>query len=132
MKGKSRGLVNRRCVRRFLLEYAERSRSHRFTRVAAELEACYIRQNVEYVKGIYANGAEAYGVVCDFNGIEESCWGFTPHEYADTEGRREIASQIAHKLENAGYIIDGYPVEQSVAVHNYKIRDGLNNQNWTT
>lgn len=26
--------MNRRCVRRFLLEYASRSRSHRFTRVA--------------------------------------------------------------------------------------------------
>ena len=34
MEGKSRGLVNRRCVRQFLLEYAERNRSHRFTRVA--------------------------------------------------------------------------------------------------
>lgn len=31
---KSRGLVNRACVRRFLLEYAARSRAHRFTRVA--------------------------------------------------------------------------------------------------
>lgn len=34
MEGKSRGLVNRRCVRRFLLEYASRSRTHRYTRVA--------------------------------------------------------------------------------------------------
>jgi hypothetical protein len=34
MEKRSRGLVNRRCVRRFLLEYASRSRSHRFTRVA--------------------------------------------------------------------------------------------------
>lgn len=32
--GKSRGLVNRTCVRRFLLEYAAQSRAHRFTRVA--------------------------------------------------------------------------------------------------
>ena len=32
--GKPRGLVNRRCVRRFLLETAADSRSHRFTRVA--------------------------------------------------------------------------------------------------
>ena len=34
MEGKSRGLVNRSCVRRFVLEYAARSRSHRFTRVS--------------------------------------------------------------------------------------------------
>ena len=29
----NRGLLNRRRIRRFLLDYAERSRSHRFTRV---------------------------------------------------------------------------------------------------
>ncbi len=28
------GLVNRQAARRFLLEYAQRSRAHRFTRVA--------------------------------------------------------------------------------------------------
>ncbi len=32
--GKSRGLVNRKCVRRFLLETAAANRAHRFTRVA--------------------------------------------------------------------------------------------------
>jgi hypothetical protein len=32
--GKTRGLVNRRCVRRFLLETAAANRAHRFTRVA--------------------------------------------------------------------------------------------------
>lgn len=34
MEGRSMGLVNRTRVRRFLLEYAQRNRAHRFTRVA--------------------------------------------------------------------------------------------------
>ena len=109
-------------------DYARRNGASR--QVAAELEALNIRQNVEYVRGLYADGAEAYGVVCQFYGEEESCWGFTPYEYADTDGRREIAGQVAHNLERDGYIIEGYPVEQSVTVHNYKIRDNLNSQNW--
>jgi len=32
--GKSRGLANRKCVRRFLLETAAGCRAHQFTRVA--------------------------------------------------------------------------------------------------
>ena len=122
-------ITTRRMARKWrTYDYARRKGASR--QVAAELEALNIRQNVEYVRGIYADGADAYGVVCRFYGENESCWGYTPYEYANTEGRREIASQVAHSLERAGYIIEGYPVEPSTAVHNHKIRDSLNSQNW--
>jgi len=77
--------------------------------VAAELVAQDRRRTIDQLAAWYRDGWDYWGVTCEFNGEEASCRGFDDLEYADTEGRREIAREVAAALETKGYMVIGQP-----------------------
>ncbi len=78
--------------------------------VARELEAQAVRENMKTLVGWYENGWEYFGIVCDFKGAHDSCWGYLGYEADDIEGLKvEHAMNVAHELEKQGYEVENCP-----------------------
>jgi hypothetical protein len=78
---------------------------------------------LEAIRLIYAGDFDAYGVVCDFRGFHASLWGIEDDwAYANTEVRQEIAEEVAHDMEKAGYTVTGYPPVQTRAEKHEQLR----------
>lgn len=88
--------------------------------VAKQLTARSMAKRREYLKGVYANGYEAWGVSCDFQGFHDSIWGVDDHEYASGELSEEIALNIASEMLSAGFDIVNPPYR----CHLYKQNPG--------
>jgi hypothetical protein len=80
-------------------------------------------QLLKYIQDAYADRITGYGAVGNFRGFHASCWGFEPEEYAESEGRPEIASEIAEKMIDAGYTVVGYPPVETLEQKRQRIRD---------
>lgn len=78
---------------------------------AREASAATRRKAIEQLVEWYRNGWSYYGVTCEFEGAEASVWGVDDHDYADTDVRQEIASEVAGQLEGEGYTIINYPAK---------------------
>jgi hypothetical protein len=106
--------------------------------VAAELTAYIHHQAREKIADWHNNGWTWYGVKCEMHGEHASVWGIDCEDYAREYVRKEIASEMAHLLEKAGYFISGRPEEKSKAYYpaRYLERkkdrntEGVNAQNW--
>lgn len=86
--------------------YRERGASRQ---VAAELVAADKRRRIEYIKEIYENGYEAWGIKGEYNGYEASVWGVDDYDYAERDVRHEVAAEIVYQLEKDDYIVTNKP-----------------------
>ncbi len=109
--------------------------------VAREAVAAERRRTLAQLVEWYGNGWEWFGVKCDFEVLGEqfdaSLWGIDDPDYAEREVKEEIALEVAHQLEKAGYSVAGKPDRQSAYLrHRREVKQGqlarnLAAQNWT-
>jgi hypothetical protein len=106
--------------------------------VAFELTKRIQYEAREQIAAWHNDGWRWYGVQCEMHGEHASVWGIDCEDYAREYVRKEIASEMAHLLEKAGYFISGRPEEKSKAYYpaRYLERkkdrntEGVNAQNW--
>lgn len=81
--------------------------------VAAELVAASRRQTLDQLCRWYLDGWQWYGVRCEFAVLGDeygaSVWGIDDPDYAEDSVREEIAGEVVHQLEEAGYTVTGKP-----------------------
>jgi len=109
--------------------------------VAREAVAAERRRTLAQLVEWYGNGWEWFGVKCDFEVLGEqfdaSLWGIDDPDYAEREVKEEIALEVAHQLEKAGYTVAGKPDRQAAYLrHRREVKQGqltrnLAAQNWT-
>jgi len=109
--------------------------------VAHEAVAAERRRTLAQLVEWYGNGWEWFGVKCDFEVLGEqfdaSLWGIDDPDYAEREVKEEIALEVAHQLEKAGYTVAGKPDRQAAYLrHRREVKQGqltrnLAAQNWT-
>lgn len=78
------------------------------------------RRAVEQLVEWYTNGWNAFGVVCEFLGEDESVWGIYADDEDDAhvqETRVEIAGQVAHALKKKGFEIVNEPAKEAPVTH---------------
>jgi len=105
--------------------------------VAAEAIAAQRQRTLAQLVDWYENGWQWYGVKCDFFVLGEeyhaSVWGIDDEEYAEKYAREEIASEVAHQLEEAGYTVANKPKclrGLDARQHKEVWKRNLNSQNW--
>lgn len=96
--------------------------------VAAEAVAASRRKTLEQLVEWYRNGWNYYGVTCEFEGAEASVWGVDDYDYADTDVRNEIASEVAHELEREGYTINYPPATQEKKLSARRMTDAVSSE----
>jgi len=109
--------------------------------VAREAVAAERRRTLAQLVEWYGNGWEWFGVKCDFEVLGEqfdaSLWGIDDPDYAEREVKEEIALEVAHQLEKAGYTVAGKPDRQAAylrhrrEVKQWQLTRNLAAQNWT-
>lgn len=109
--------------------------------VAAELSAASRRQTLAQLVKWYEEGWAWYGVRCRFELLgdeyEASLWGIDDADYAEREVKVEMALDVAHQLEKAGYTVTGKPEHQpgwqgwTREEKQERIRRHLAAQNWS-
>jgi len=87
------------------------------------------------------NGWQWYGVCCHFEALgdefEASLWGIDDAECAEREIKIEMALDVAHQLEEAGYTVTGLPIHRpgflgwSRENKHQRIHGNLAAQNWS-
>lgn len=77
--------------------------------VAKQLTARSMAKRREYISSVYANGYEAWGVSCDFQGFHDSIWGVDDYTYARGELSEEIALNVASEMQSAGFDVVNLP-----------------------
>lgn len=109
--------------------------------VAREAVALMRRQAIDQLVRWYNNGWEWYEVIGDFMGYAASCSGIDDYAYALKEVRREIANEIAAKMEDDGYTVVGKParttgkypiVNWSLSDYQAHYRSNLHRQDWAS
>jgi hypothetical protein len=105
--------------------------------VAAEALAAARRQTIAQLVNWYEDGWQWYGVRCRYDTLgddfEASLWGIDDAEYAEREIKVEMALDVAHQLEKAGYTVTGKPEcrrGQSREEKRRSLRYRLAAQNW--
>jgi len=108
--------------------------------VAREAVAAERRRTLARLVEWYADGWEWFGVKCDFEVLGErfdaSLWGIDDPDYAEREVKEEMALDVAHQLEKAGYTVTGKPDRQDAYLtHRREVKQGqlsrnLAAQNW--
>lgn len=108
--------------------------------VAAELTARIQHEAREQIATWHNEGWQYFGVRCDMHGEHASLWGIDSEEYARNEVVSEIASEMAHNLEKAGYFVAGQPESDGKPVNHlcthlrwklaHKGTEGVNAHNW--
>lgn len=109
--------------------------------VAAEMAAVDRRRTLRQLAEWYRNGWEWWGVKCEFEALgetfEDSLWGIDDSDYAEREVK-EVALEVAHQLEEAGYTVTGKPDRQAAynaqrrEVQKDRIARNMAAQNWAT
>jgi hypothetical protein len=102
--------------------YRERGCSRQ---VARELVARSMKQTLAQVVEWYEHGWNWYGVTGDYLGYHDSLWGIDDTEYAENSVRDDIASQIAHAMEQDGFVIENKPEHPE-----YIGRGNMTRDNW--
>lgn len=107
--------------------------------VREELLAANIQSTLDWIVKCYSGEVEAVGIVCEFTApdgeeYEASVWGFES-EYPENDeyiesSKHDIASAVVSQLEAAGFEVVNQPEPVAVPVHNYRVRDGVNRDNW--
>lgn len=77
--------------------------------VARELAAQALRNCIDQLKEWYQDGWLWHGVRCEYGDAEASVWGIDCRDYAEREVVPEIAGEVAHQLEQEGWLIEGQP-----------------------
>lgn len=102
------------------VQYARKSGASK--QIAFEFGAYVKRQTLEQLKTWYQDGWEYFGVQCEFMDEEDSCYGIDSYEFARGEMRTEIAGNVAHALEQRGFIVVGMPTKEQRQVEYRKNR----------
>jgi len=77
--------------------------------VAREMVALSLRKRLDQLVKWYTNGWEWWHCGGEHKGCSDGVGGIDDYRYAHDELRRECAENIAHQLEQAGYIVAGRP-----------------------
>jgi hypothetical protein len=105
-------------------DYARRNGASK--QVAAELSAAARRRALSQLVEWYRDGWEWFGVRCTYavlgSTYHYAAWGIDDADYAESL-RAEVAGEVAHQLEQAGYTVTG----RHVLKHR---RGNVNSQNW--
>lgn len=88
--------------------------------VEAEMKAMEVQRSLKYICDWYEGNRHGYGVVCNFKGHMDSCWGYDDEEYAESQ-REEHALIVAHELEAENYTVTGKPVEQQLIGNRWRL-----------
>ncbi len=77
--------------------------------VAREMVALSLRKRLDQLVKWYTNGWEWWYCGGEYKGCSDGVGGIDDYRYAHDEVRRECAENIAHQLEQAGYVVAGKP-----------------------
>jgi len=101
--------------------------------VVFEAHAAEVKRTLQQLAKWHGNGWEVFGVVCNFQGYHDSCWGFYDDEGCDgpymRENIREIAGNVAAQMVKGGYTVEGWQPWTGTDRNAYKknqIRQRLN------
>ena len=92
--------------------------------VAREMVALSLRKRLAQLVKWYATEWEWWYCGGQYKGFSDGVGGIDDYDYAHDEVRRECAENIAHELEQAGYVVAGRPTSDPAAVRQQK-RDRL-------
>ena len=94
--------------------------------------ACDRRRTLDQLVKWYTDGWQWWGVKCEYLGFEDSVWGIDDDEYAENEVRVEIACEVAHQMQEAGFTVNGVPDRKAEYRSNriWHIRRNQHGQNW--
>jgi hypothetical protein len=93
--------------------------------VARERVAEDRRLRLDQLTNWYRNGWNWYYVKGEFDGHFASLGGIDDYNYADDYMRLEIAHELVHELEQAGYTVVNKPVDDSVKLTARPVNDVL-------
>lgn len=77
--------------------------------VAFEKQAETNRNIITAIKKYLQGDYTAYGIVCEYEGFHDSCWGFEGDDEYIESSKHEIASQVVYQMEKAGYTVTNQP-----------------------
>jgi len=77
--------------------------------VAHEMVALSLRKRLDQLVKWYATDWEWWYCGGEYKGFSDGVGGIDDFDYAHDEVRRECAENIAHQLEQAGYVVTGKP-----------------------
>jgi len=92
--------------------------------VAREMVALSLRKRLAQLVKWYTHGWEWWDCGGEYKGCADGVGGIDDYRYAHNEVRRECAENIAHQLEQAGYIVAGRPTPDPADTRQQK-RDRL-------
>jgi hypothetical protein len=137
---------DRHCRQRVILDHPERWGNFGWHRargaskqVAFELTRQEWQRTREYLANLRENGWTVSGVVCNYCGEHASLWGIeatNPPSAADNSylesTRRELASMVAHALEQVGYTVVNQPNAEAEGRETAKLRikGNVHGQDW--
>jgi len=102
--------------------------------VAFEMTRQEWKRTTEQLAKWHDQGWEAWGIICNYEGCKESCWGF--YGEADDayikESMKDIAGEVASQLEQDGYTVINQPDtrKEYLAGRRAGMQYKLNSQNW--
>lgn len=85
----------------------------------AETNRAIIAQIKKYLTGDYA----AYGIICEYEGYRDSCWGFEGDDSYLESSRHEIAGQVVYQMEKDGYTVTNQPEARSAVTRYSRINE---------
>jgi hypothetical protein len=88
--------------------------------VAREMVALSMRKRLDQLVKWYTHDWEWWYCGGDYKGCADGVGGIDDYDYAHDEVRRECAENIAHQLEQAGYIVAGRPTPNAVDTRQQK------------
>ena len=88
--------------------------------VAREMVALSMRKRLDQLVEWYANDWEWWYCGGEYKGCSDGVGGIDDYRYAHDEVRRECAENIAHQLEQAGYIVKGKPIPNAADARQQK------------
>lgn len=88
--------------------------------VAGEMVALSLRKRLDQLVKWYTNGWEWWHCGGEYKGCSDGVGGIDDYRYAHDEVRRECAENIAHQLEQAGYIVAGRPTPSAADTRRQK------------
>jgi len=88
--------------------------------VGREMVALSLRKRLDQLVKWYTNGWEWWHCGGEYKGCADGIGGIDDYRYAHDEVRRECAENIAHQLEQAGYIVAGRPAPSAADTRRQK------------